>query len=337
MTSTALQVEQSHRGEHDQHHRSDKAPALARALQDRHHHPPVQAVCPGILGLHDLLVAFAVTALEQPIGEPGRDHQRHHQAERHRQRGADRHGRHVGAHQAAHRNQRQDRDYHRERGQHCGIAHFVDRRDRRLKRRQGSERVVTVDVLHDDNRIIHHQAGDKYQCEQGHPVDRVAENVIAEQSQSERNRHGDKDDRRAAHAETQSNDDGHGDDRADKMHQQFIGLIAGRTPVVAGDCHLHIRRDNYAFQLLGLADHITGDFCRAAALAFGHSQSDRAVFVMIVSRAVDSLIRRGGPESEEDMVADLLRPVLHRCHIREVHRPVVVASPPPGGTSHRRR
>ncbi len=181
---------------------------------------------------------------------------------------------------------------------------------------------MPVDVLDDDDGIVDEDADGEDEGKEGHPVERVAIEVVDEQRQGERhrNRHGHDDG--LARTEGQRDQDDDGDRRDEHVLEQLIGLVLRRLAVISRHRDVHIRGDEVPPERIDLRQCLA---CHDAGVgAFFLRDGDGDGLVLPGGVPGDPLARTGGPEAHEDVIARLLGAVLERGHVLQVDRPSVM-------------
>ncbi len=107
------------------------------------------------------------------------------------------------------------------------------------------------DVLDVDDRIVHEQAEREDQREQGHAVDRVAEEQIDPQGQAEDDRHGHGHDEGLAPAQAQGQESDDDQDGDPERLDQFVHLVIGGQTGVPRDDHVDVVGHHLSPQVLG--------------------------------------------------------------------------------------
>ncbi|MCY1534861.1 hypothetical protein D9M68_702450 [compost metagenome] len=124
---------------------------------------------------------------------------------------------------------------------------------------------MPVDVLHDHDGVVHHQADGEHHRQQRQQVDGVAHQLHEEEHADHRQRDGDhRDQHRAEGAEEQEH---HDDDDQHRFAQGLHHLVDGRldeTGCVVGDRHLEVRRQ-LGFQLRHDGAHVLDHVQRVGA------------------------------------------------------------------------
>ncbi len=92
---------------------------------------------------------------------------------------------------------------------------------------------VPDDVLDDDDRVVDEDADREDQREEGHPIERVPEEVKDQQRERERHGNGDRDDARRAPAEREPDERRDREHREQHVEEQLVRLLFRRLAVVA--------------------------------------------------------------------------------------------------------
>ena len=170
---------------------------------------------------------------KEPEREPRRDDERDEEGEDHRGRGVHGDRAHVRPHQARHERERKKRRDDREGREDRRVADLVHGVDRREARLAPAELVVAVDVLDDDDRVVHEDADREDEGEERHAVQGVAEEIRREEREGERRGDRDEDDDRLAAPEEERHEDHDGERREAHVEDQLGRLLVGRLAVVA--------------------------------------------------------------------------------------------------------
>ena len=208
----------------------------------------------------------------------------------------------------------------------CGGERFVD-----------PHADVALDVVHVDDRVVHHEAEAQDQRKERHAVHRVAGQMIDEQGQREAHRHGEADHQAFAPPHGDADHDRDRQDREEHAVEEVVDLFPGGLAVVAGDAHLDIRRHDRAAQRLGLFHHLAchgdgvGPFLlgerkghsRASlagegfAAVFGRAKTD----VMIVLRFLRTVADRGHVADRDGAAVGAAHDRVAHCRGRIERRP----------------
>ena len=208
--------------------------------------------------------------------QPRRQDHGDEEREQHGRRRIHRYRRHVGAHQAGHEQHGQQRRHHGQGGDHGGIADLGHRLDGALDPAAAIvHRPVPGDVLDHHDGVVDEDADGEDQGEQADPIHRVAHQLGREESQQDGGRDDHGGDRGFPPADSEADQDDDRDGCEGQMEQQFIGLLVGGLPVVAGHRHVDAGGDQRALERLdalhqGLADHHG-----VGAPPLGDGQADR--------------------------------------------------------------
>jgi len=244
-----LDEDQSHRAEKEHDHHQQEAVPVRRTVEQVIHRPPVE---PGEQVLL-LVVPVAPAQLEEPDRGPRGDHEGDDEREDHGRRGAHRDGPHVGAHEPAHEGHGQDGGDDGHGGQDGGVAHLVHRLDGDVDDGAafvGGHPGVAHDVLHHDDGVVHQDADGEDEREQGDPVEGVPVQVEHRQGEGQGHRDGDEDDPQLPDAQGDADQDAHRDYGDGHVKEQLVRLLRSRFAIVAADGHVHIGRDDAAFEAL---------------------------------------------------------------------------------------
>ena len=117
---------------------------------------------------------------------------------------------------------------------------------------------MALDVVDVRDRVVHHQTQRENQGEQGHPVDRVSEQVIHEQGQGEADRHGQGDHQCLAPPQRQGQQNHHADNGKGQRAEQLIDLLLGGRTGVAGHLDIDVVGQHLPFQLVELQEYAIG-------------------------------------------------------------------------------
>ena len=128
---------------------------------------------------------------------------------------------------------------------------------------------VTDNVFDHDDGVVDQDTDGEDQCEEGDAVQCVAVQIEDSQRERERHRNRGEDNQRFAEAERESDQDADRDHGDQHVPQQFVRFFLGRVAVVAGDGHLHVRRDYAAAQGFQAMEDILADADRVGSFAFG--------------------------------------------------------------------
>ena len=234
---------QEHRDYQQPRHPQEKEAAQTAVIEERRHGAVVDPVYPGLLQDKGLFL-FAVVALEEVIGGPGRHGEGDGQAHEHGQGHVQGHGRHVGAHHAGDEVQGDKADDYREGGQDGGSPDLVHRHQGGLQGRMLPELEVAVDVLHVDDGVIHQQAQGQDQGKEGHPVDGVAEHHVAGEGDGQGQGHRQGYDEGLPPPQEQRQEHGDGEHRDEEFPHELVDLLIGGGAVVPGHFYPDGGRDD---------------------------------------------------------------------------------------------
>ena len=148
----------------------------------------------------------------------------------------------------------------------------------------GGQAQVADNVFDHDNGVIHQDADGKDQGKQGDPVEGIAVEVEEQQGEGQGRGDGQHDNDRFPPAQEKEDQEGDAKDRDAHVQQQFVGFLGGGLPVIAGDGHLDLRRDEVALEALHLVQHRLDHLDGIGAGPLGHRQGhrcsrDRALWV----------------------------------------------------------
>ena len=241
--------------EEEENDASEEGPAARSVPEERREELPVEAeeaILGGSLGA-GLEVVFALQVLlgelpEELEREPRRDDERHEEGENHRRRGVHGDRPHVRAHEARHEREGKESRDDREGREDRRVADLVDRVDGREARVAPAELVVAVDVLDDDDRVVHEDANREDEREERDPVQRVAEEIRREEREGKSRRDRDEDDDRLAAPEEERHEDHDGERREAHVEDELGRLLVRRLPVVARLRDGHVRGDDGALE-----------------------------------------------------------------------------------------
>ena len=181
--------------------------------------------------------------LQEPRAQHGRERQRNHHRNRYRDRDGQREFPHQPADDAFHQQKRNEHGYERK----------TDREHREPDLAGPFQRGVpgllalldiAVDVLDDDNRIVHHEAHRDGQRHQRQIVEAEAHRVHDGEGAEQRNRHDGARDERGAPIAQEHQDHQHHERDGEEQREldvEYRGPDGGRT--VADNLHLHSGRD----------------------------------------------------------------------------------------------
>src|SRR5690606_21767310 len=154
---------------------SQEEPSLFATLQQRPFKSFIQFIdgrvpnIDGSLGNDD----FFLLCPQQNIPQVGGNGQGHKKGHQHGNGCPDGHGGHIGAHHPGNKGHGKHGGNYGEGRQNGGVSDLVDGEQGGILEGQPFHLEMAVHVLRDDDGIIHHDPGDKDQCEEGDPIQGV--------------------------------------------------------------------------------------------------------------------------------------------------------------------
>ena len=109
---------------------------------------------------------------------------------------------------------------------------------------------MAVHVLGNDDAVVDHDTHHKNQSEQRDPVERITQQIVAEERQRKSERYREEHHEAAAPSHRKHDQNGDGDDCDAQMQQQFAYFFGCRLAIVAGHLNMDIIGDERLFQFV---------------------------------------------------------------------------------------
>ena len=254
-----------------------------------------------------------VLGLEEAEREPWSSYKRNEKRKDHRKRRTDRHGTHIRPHKTRNKYHRQDGSYNRKRCKNSRISYLVDSRDGCLHFRHSAHGKMPVNVLRNDNRVVHDDAGDKNQGKQRYPVQGIIKEIVYKQRQRKCYRHGCEYHQAASPAEEKTDNNGNGNNSADQMLKKGEHLFRSGFTVVPGLGHGNSGGNDRSFQRLDFCQHFVRKSCCIGSFPFCNREGYSRIFTLLLS------VMRCRSVTEKRVILNFFRPVDNRRYILEVY------------------